>query len=247
MKKLLLAAAATCAMLSAARAADIIEPAAYDWTGPYVGLQAGYGWGDNDVKPDGEEQVALAARGGDVAFHPLDDGSIKMDGFLGGLHAGYNWQSDSLVLGVEGDIEYADLDGDTDIIHSDDGTTNEDVGDARQEIDWLGSLRLRAGFTFDRALIYATGGLAVGGVEVSGFIDESDFDDSNSDTEWGWTLGGGLEYAFTDELSARIEYRYTDLGNSDVEAGGVETPIEKLEFENTFHAVRAGLSWHFSP
>lgn len=255
MKKPLLAAAALLATFSAAQAADIIEPAAYDWTGPYVGLQAGYGWGENDVKAEGETEPTITILGEEFAtlndepveFHPLKDGSIGMDGFLGGLHAGYNWQSDSLVLGVEGDIEYADLDGDTDIIHSDDGTTNEDVGDARQEIDWLGSLRLRAGFTFDRALIYATGGLAVGGVEVSAFIDDSDFDDSNSDTEWGWTLGGGLEYAFTDELSGRIEYRYTDLGNTDVEAGGVETPIEKLEFENTFHAVRAGLSWHFSP
>lgn len=243
MKKLLLAGVASLATLSAAQAADIIEPTAYDWTGPYIGLQGGYAWGDNDVKAEGEEQTITRSA---VTFHPLDDGSIEMDGFVGGLHAGYNWQSDSLVLGVEGDIEYADLDGDTDIIHSDDGQTNEKVGDARQEIDWLGSLRLRAGFTFDRALLYATGGLAVGGVEVSGFIDESDFDDSNKGTEWGWTLGGGFEYAVTDALSARLEYRYTDLGDSDVEAGGEETPISKLEFENTFHAVRAGLSWHFS-
>ncbi|HTN95741.1 MAG TPA: outer membrane protein [Nordella sp.] len=247
MKKLLFAGVALLATLSVAQAADIVEPAAYDWTGPYVGLQAGYGWGKNDVKADGEEAPIVTVLSSAVTFHPLDDGSIEMDGFVGGLHAGYNWQSDSLVLGVEGDLEYADLDGDTDIIHSDDGQFNEKAGDARQEIDWLGSLRLRAGFAFDRALIYATGGLAVGGVEVSGFIDESDFDDSNKGTEWGWTLGGGFEYAVTDELSARLEYRYTDLGNSDVEAGGEATPIAKLEFENTFHAVRAGLSWHFSP
>lgn len=246
MKKLLLAGAASLMTLSVAQAADIVEPAAYDWTGPYVGLQGGYGWGENDVKADGSEiQPTLMTSGSPVSFHPLDDGSIEMDGFVGGLHAGYNWQSDSLVLGVEGDIEYADINGDTDILHAD--NDNEKAGEARQEIDWLGSLRLRAGFAFDRALIYATGGLAVGGVEVSGFIDESDFDDSNKDTEWGWTLGGGFEYALTDELSGRVEYRYTDLGHSDVEAGGEETPITQLEFDNTFHAVRAGLSWHFSP
>lgn len=241
MKRLLLAGVASLATLSAAQAADIVEPTAYDWTGAYVGLQGGYGWGDNDVKPDANEQVQSRSS---VTFHPLDDGSIKMEGFLGGLHAGYNWQSDSLVLGLEGDIEFADIDGDTDIIHADDG--NAKVGEARQKIDWLGSLRLRAGFAFDRALLYATGGLAAGGVKVSGEIsDDGDFDSSNKNTEWGWTVGAGLEYAFTDEFSGLVEYRYTDLGDSDVDVD--HWAISKLDFENTFNAVRVGLSWHFLP
>jgi outer membrane immunogenic protein len=188
---------------------------------------------------DGEEVLTLQS---DIEFHPLNDGSIDMDGFVGGLHAGYNWQSDSLVLGVEGDIEFADIDGDTDIIHVD--NDNEDEGDASQEIDWLGSLRLRAGFAFDRALLYATGGLAVGGVKVEASLAEAS-DASNKDTEWGWTVGGGLEYALTDDVSARIEYRYTDLGGTDLDMD--HFAISQLEFENTFHAVRAGVSWHFSP
>ncbi len=249
MKKPLLAAAALLATLSAAQAADIIEPAAYDWTGPYVGLQAGYGWGENDVIVEGGAEPTItiqsegvAAFSDPVEFHPLKDGSIDMDGFVGGLHAGYNWQSDSLVLGVEGDIEFADIDGDTDIIHVD--NDNEDEGDASQEIDWLGSLRLRAGFAFDRALLYATGGLAVGGVKVEASLAEAS-DASNKDTEWGWTVGGGLEYALTDDVSARIEYRYTDLGDTDLDMDNFA--ISQLEFENTFHAVRAGVSWHFSP
>ena len=191
MKKSLLAAAASLTLISGAQAADIIEPTAYDWTGPYVGLQGGYGWGENDVSVDGSEgEPTITIQR--VEFHPLKDGSIDMDGFVGGLHAGYNWQSDSLVLGVEGDIEFADIDGDTDIIHVD--NDNEDEGDASQEIDWLGSLRLRAGFAFDRALLYATGGLAVGGVKVEASLAEAS-DASNKDTEWGWTVGGGLEYA----------------------------------------------------
>lgn len=59
-----------------------------------------------------------------------------------------------------------------------------------------------------------------------------------SDIEWGWTIGGGLEYAFSDELSARIEYRYTDLGSTQV-------TNDVFDFDNNFHAVRVGLSWHF--
>lgn len=241
--RIFLAGAATAFIASSAHAADIIEPTAYDWTGPYLGLQAGYGWGENDVKPTQPEVSEALLRSDSAGVFPERDGSIDIDGFLGGLHAGYNWQMDSLVLGVEGDIEYADLDGETDIVA---GASDIKAGEASQQIDWLGSLRLRGGFAFDRALLYVTGGLAVGGVDVKGSIDNSFVpeDKSSSDTEWGWTLGGGLEYAFTEELSARIEYRYTDLGDSDVEFDG-NGNVDKLEFENRFHAVRAGLSWHF--
>lgn len=245
MKKLLLSTAMLGFTATGACAADVVEPVQFDWAGPYIGLQAGYAWGRNDVDPT---QVESTVTDGDVNIEravgvfPEKSGSIGMDGFVGGLHAGYNWQADSLVLGIEGDIEYADLDGDTDIV----GVNAFKIGEASQEIDWLGSLRLRAGFAFDRALIYATGGLAVGGVEVEGSLPNAlnSEDASNDDTEWGWTIGGGIEYALTDDLSARIEYRYTDLGNTDVDFSdnGV---IEKLKFENTFHAVRAGLSWHF--
>lgn len=146
------------------------------------------------------------------------------------------WQHDSLVLGIEGDGEFADIDGDTDILEVDGGPP---IGSLEQEIDWLASLRLRAGFAMDRALIYATGGLAVGGVELTAELDQFG-SGRESETAWGWTIGGGLEYAFSDDLSARIEYRYTDLG--DIE---VEVPRFSFEADTTFHAVRAGLSWHF--
>lgn len=246
MKKLLLSTAMLGFTATGACAADVVEPVQFDWAGPYIGLQAGYAWGRNDVDPTQVETTAEAfAR--NVGVFPQKDGSISMDGFVGGLHAGYNWQADSLVLGVEGDVEYADLDGDTDIMS---GPNRFVVGEASQEIDWLGSLRLRAGFAFDRALIYATGGLAVGGVEVKGSVTETFTPErqSSDSTEWGWTIGGGIEYAFTDEISALIEYRYTDLGDTDIEFadnGQVNGDVDKLKFENTFHAVRAGLSWHF--
>ena len=95
----------------------------------------------------------------------------------------------------------------------------------------------------DRTLIYATGGLAVGGrLEAHR---RSAVSRAESETAWGWTIGGGLEYAFTDDLSARIEYRYTELEDTElaVEDIGITGDVE---FENAFHAVRAGLSWHFN-
>lgn len=215
-------------LVSTAWAADIVEPAAYDWTGPYVGLQAGYGWGKADAGP--------------VVLQPLEDGSIDADGFLGGLHAGYNLQSGNFVFGIEGDGEFADLSGDTDVNADNFGAL---IGSIEKEIDWLASLRLRAGLAADRVLIYATGGLAIGGIDaeldplpvavpVNGTPD-------GSDTAFGWTIGGGLEYALSDAVSARIEYRYTDLENTEI-TNGVDATFE---FENDFHAVRGGISWHF--
>lgn len=246
LKNILFAGTASVLMIGAAQAADIIEPTYYDWTGGYIGLQGGYAWGENDVSPDVDvlQPALLGLFDTDdkpIVLDPSQDGQIGMDGFVGGAHAGYNWQADSIVFGLEGDIEYADLSGKTDIFVF--GDDLEPSGEAEQSIDWLGSLRLRLGYAMDRALIYATGGLAVGGVDMEVSFDELG-SESESETAWGWTVGGGFEYAFTDELSGRIEYRYTDLGDTEasVDADGISGDFE---FENTFHAVRAGLSWHF--
>ena len=238
-RKILLSAAALVLMGGGARAADIIEPAAYDWTGPYIGIQGGYAWGTNDVEVDSNLDIVTTAA---IALIPPDDDEIDIDGWVGGLHLGYLWQNDSLVLGIEGDGEFADIDGNTDVFLNEGDA--DPIGEVEQEIDWLASLRLRAGIAWDRTLFYATGGLAVGGVEVSADLGEIG-SESESDTEWGWTIGGGIEHAFTDELSARIEYRYTDLGDTDVSVENERVGSSDFEAENTFHAVRVGLSWHF--
>ncbi len=236
-RKCLLIGSVSVLFSAGAQAADIIEPAAYDWTGPYIGLQAGYAWGENDlsagnVDTGGDVQI-------DAAIINGEDGTFDLDGFVGGAHAGYNWQSDSLVLGVEGDIEFADLNDEVDILGVDGGDL---LGVDEVEVNWLGSLRLRAGFAADRALFYATGGLAVGGAKLTANDEFGDKFADESDTKWGWTVGGGVEYAFTDDLSGRIEYRYADLGKINVrsEEAGVDD-----EAELAFHAIRAGLSWHF--
>lgn len=239
LKKLLLASAASALMMGAAQAADIeVAPTVYDWTGGYIGIQGGYAWGksdaDTDIHPDFTD------------IETLDVDEFDAKGFVGGLHAGYLLQSDVFVYGIEGDIEYADLKDDVDIVFDGDG----DGGSAEKEIDWLGSVRLRAGVAFDRALVYATGGLAVGGVSLETDLSDAATgiglsNDSDDKTKWGWTIGGGVEYALTDALSARVEYRYTDLGKTEVSVEDDEGVGVDGETDNDFHAVRAGLSWHF--
>lgn len=228
-KKLLLSCAASALMIGSAQAADVVEPVAFDWTGPYVGLQAGYGWNETALNVD---RLAGTA--------DIDADSFDRDGFIGGLHAGYLFQEDSLVFGIEGDIEYSDMKGQTDLF-----IESTDEGDIESNIDWLGSLRLRAGFAMDRALIYATGGLAVGGVELESDINPVLFDESDSETKLGWTVGGGVEYAVADDLSVRLEYRYTDLGKTEGRVSTAAVNFFDYEVRNDFHAVRGGISWRF--
>ena len=147
---------------------------------------------------------------GGVRFDIDDEG-----GFVGGAQAGYNYQIGSFVVGLEGDIQYADFGGDDDLILAD-GTV---VGFDRS--DWFGTVRARAGVAFDRALIYATGGFA--------FADDAT----------GWTVGGGLEYAFTNNLSAKVEGLYVNLDQDDNSIFGIDSDAE-------FGVVRAGLNYRFN-
>ena len=238
MKKILLASVALFGFAGAASAADLPMRAAppapviaaaplFTWTGFYVGGQVGYGWNANDndiVLPTG-----YVVQSGDFG----DSG----DGFLAGVHAGYNVQLGSFVVGVEGDIEGVFGDDDDDlVIVGPGGGVFTDYGFAGNALDWQGSIRARAGFAFDRALIYATGGFAFAGISDGFGIRGSD------DTITGWTLGAGVEYAFTNNLTTRLEYRYTNFDGGDNFFDNVSLGSNDIEF----HTVRAGISYKFS-
>jgi outer membrane immunogenic protein len=194
-------------------AADLdAAPVAYDWSGPYVGLQAGYGLGDSRHTADG----------GDTS------GDFTIDGILGGVTAGWNHQADALVFGIEGDISASDIHG----IEPD----ACDIPGCESDIDWLGTARLRAGFAMDSLLVFASGGLAVGGVNAQ--ILDGEF--SGDETKFGWTAGAGVEWAATDSLSFKVEYLFVDFGSFDYGPA----PANTADF-NENHIVRAGLNWHF--
>jgi outer membrane immunogenic protein len=106
-------------------------------------------------------------------------------------------------------------------------------------LDWQGSIRARVGFAFDRAMIYATGGFAFGG--ISGGVASPGLFNDGDDTITGWTLGAGVEYAFTNNLTTRVEYRYTSFEGNDSVFDGVTFGGDELDF----HAVRVGLSYKF--
>lgn len=220
MKKFLIAATALSGLLAfagSASAADLAVPVdpVHDWSGFYVGLQGGYGWGNDNNEI-----------GGASVFEE------DLEGFVGGAHLGWNFQADSIVFGVEADIEASFMDADIDA----------GVDDIDLDMNALGSLRARIGYAMDTVLIYATGGLAVADFDyeiTNGVGATENFDD----TPFGYTVGGGVEVAFTETLSGRLEYRYTDLGSESFTSAIF--PVNTFDADYDFHAVRAGISWNF--
>jgi outer membrane immunogenic protein len=242
MKNVLLSSVAFLGLTVGAMAADLpsrVAPApiaavpVFTWTGFYVGVQAGYAWGNGDY--------VLSSTTGPAVL-PFQDVSDS-DGFVGGAHVGYNFQFGSFVAGLEADIEGAGIDGAGTYTFLDGSTLA-----ASTDLTVQGSLRARLGVAFDRILIYATGGVAFASFDTDYvFVDaitEATTRASFDDTNWGWTLGAGAEYAFTNNFTARIEYRYTqfdDYRHSDdafFDGGRVSREAE-------FHTVRAGVSYKF--
>jgi outer membrane immunogenic protein len=234
MKKILLASVALLVSHAAYAADAVIEepvPVAievFSWTGFYVGIHGGYSWADGEWD---------ASPGPGTTFISEHD----LDGFLVGAHAGAQYQfSNNLVLGVEIDADYRDADDSAAITF-----LGAPIGlGINSEINWTGSARLRAGYAMDRWMPYVTGGFAFadydldftsGGVVFPGF--------GVSETSVGWTAGFGAEYAFTDNLIFRAEYRYSDFGDED--AFSLLFPIPGSSFDLESHDVTIGVSYKF--
>ena len=144
-------------------------------------------------------------------------GSVR-GGSLGGT-VGYNQQIQNFVIGAEGDLAAANVQGST--------------GSNSAKVNSIGTLRARAGFAADRALVYATGGYAGGQTKVTNGTDGS---------KWlnGYAIGGGLEYAFTNNISAKAEYLYMNLGSQILFPANLPTPSSYSS-----SVIRAGVNYHF--
>ena len=192
----------------------------FSWTGGYIGLQGGGLWSDSNV-----DNLDTDLFDGD-----RDGFGDSFNGGLFGVYAGYNWQSGPWVFGAEGDFNWVGND-ETFTIDTPVGPRDIDVGS-----DYLASLRGRVGYAFDRALIFATGGVA-----FTQFSAEADFGNNvsfNADQNFtGWTVGAGAEYAFTNNWIGRVEYRYYDFSD-DVLDGFADVGV-------TTNTLTVGVSYKF--
>ena len=237
--------AALLASCAATRAADLVEEPLpvveppFSWTGFYLGVHAGATFGDNDA------QISI---NGEPYFHDgsNDPFSLSAAGFEGGVQAGYNWQVDSFVFGVEAD--FGGMSASDDI----GGSGNPQFWNGLEtEYDWLATVRGRLGYAWDRVLVYGTAGLAVSQFTDSYHFRETTDPDNTTDRSWddtatGWTVGGGIEYAVTDNIFLRVEGLYVDLGSTTVDLSENFPPESASgEFDHDFGVARVGLNYRF--
>ena len=160
----------------------------------------------------------------------VPSGDFNTSGFVVGGTAGANLQMDQFVFGVETDLDYAPISGN--------GPSTFCVN-CQTSSTWLGTTRARAGFAADRVLFYGTAGAAYGNVRASAS------GITNSSTEIGWTAGAGVEAAFTDNWTARIEYLFVDLSNGSCTSACGSPPTQSVSFNENL--IRAGVDFKFRP
>ncbi len=238
---------------SRAAPAPVFVPPAFTWTGFYVGLNAGYAFeGDGSAETIGTPGfVGLIGPG--IAPGSLDVGG---DGFIGGAQVGYNLQFGQFVVGAEADIQWLD-NGKTSTFIGNPVLGTQLLTSADASLNYFGTVRARLGVAFDRFLVFATGGLAYGEVDASlGVVGVQNtalaWAGSKSDVQVGWTLGGGVEYAFTNNFTVKAEYLYYDLGDVTVNtipngaaAAAVPGVAYDAQVETRGSILRAGLNYKF--
>jgi outer membrane immunogenic protein len=206
MKKFLLTGVALAALacgpalaadLPARRAMPVKAPEpvsyGYNWSGFYIGAHAGGGFGEKCF-----------------TFAGATDGCHDTDGFLGGGQVGFNVQSGQFVFGVEFSGSFADINGSHNAVQTLGDTYNSDM-------NTLLLFTGRVGMTFDRLLIYVTGGGAWARDEFTYATPGASAATKQNRT--GWTIGAGLEYGLSPNWSIAAQYNYVDLGDKDVTFG----------------------------
>ena len=269
LRQILLAGAATALLCGAASAADLPRRAAppvfvpipvFTWTGAYLGVNAGYVFSERDTV----RTTGIGALQGNVdrGFRQAAIG-VQQEGFTAGGQVGYNYQftpGSGIVVGLEADAAYTDLQRTrTDIRFNPNTLTNT----YRSEMSFLGTVRGRLGYAFDRFLVYGTGGFAYGDVSQSVAFQTNvpvAYSGARSNIETGYAYGGGIEYALpTDSflnffkssaVTIKAEYLRYDLGSRSITVANTNTAIFPgagyiARFRTEGSVARAGINYKF--
>jgi outer membrane immunogenic protein len=264
-KRLLLTSPVMIALLAgSASAADVrVAPAyrgppavpAYNWNGFYLGGNLGGHFGQDRISTTTDPNGAFFPAGA-AAIDATSPTTLKPQGVMGGVQGGYNWQFGGLVVGAEADANWLA------------GAASRTLGPGAIPVinpndymvdstraKFLLTARPRVGWAWDRVLLYVTGGYAYGTVHtvdtVGAFggltVNVSDVTSKRS----GWTAGAGVEWAFWNGWSTKLEYLYVDLGSFNTPTPGTNTlgfPLDltvNVHHKYTDNIVRAGLNYHF--
>ncbi len=258
MKLALATAASLLALTIASHAADAVveEPVpmpveVFTWTGAYIGAVGGYAGGDREYTLDANTLTTFRQPPVSSFFDLFDgddEADLSSDGGFIGAQVGYDYQSGNWVFGAVADIAYTSNEaeysydvGGREVIGDGDDFDILAVGegDFSSRLNYLGTVRGRVGYAMDRALIYAHGGFAYGEMEYE--FDDGLESGEDHDNKTGYTVGAGVEYAFTDHLSGQLEYSFVDLGEDEIAndfRGSVDEDVK-------LHLVKFGLNFRF--
>jgi outer membrane immunogenic protein len=242
--------------IGAASAADIAPqpvlkappppPPAFSWTGIYIGAHIGSGWAT--VNQTGTATL--------IGFPTFANPSPpqNLNGFLGGGQIGFNYQVSQWVWGLEAQFSGTGLDTTS---ACGNGVTAISFNMCHVKVDWMGTLAARLGWTVDHALIYVKGGAAV-------IHDKYDYQfltgaltliplDNFSATNWGWMWGAGIEYALTNNWSAKIEYDYMQFGTKTYALPQLDALVRNQiaapssqEIKQQVHLIKFGVNYRFN-
>ena len=227
---------------------------AVNWSGLYAGVNGGYGWSAKDSKLGGAAN-GLTTCPGNVEVcdpSPTSDSGTKTFGAAGGFgggQVGYNLQRDRFVFGIEGDIQAAAIDGSGGLSLLGGAAS----ASGKNELDWFGTLRGRAGIALDQTLVYFTGGLAFGGVKdtVSATPAEGLLPPLASPIPKLATSSAAALSTCSIPVPRRLvkaEYQYIDLGSDKLSttaaAGTAYETTATLDAEHEYNTVRLGLNYH---
>jgi outer membrane immunogenic protein len=256
MKKLLLVSVAFSAIAAsgAVQAADLplkapalLAPVGYDWSGIYLGGHIGGGWATNDMSDPSLGIVGVIL--GLPAVQTTDS-----SGFLGGVQGGWNYQIGRLVVGTEVDFSWSGINGtNTSSSSPIPGLTTTRALTANT--DWSGTSTVRLGYARDRVMFYSKAGAAWA---HTNYTDNATialgpavaplFTGTGAQTRVGWTVGTGVEWAFWNNWSAKVEYDYLNLGSKTVAVNGtlLAAPASLgLVNSQAINEVKVGLNYRF--
>lgn len=277
-REIFLASAFALVLTGTASAADLAVKApavppvpVFSWSGIYIGISGGTGWGNKEYTWDQDATAAAIAAqqqnnnntlprlGGTQGSHPISGG------FFGG-QLGANWQAGWVVLGIQADAYWADIEGHGSCFDSGAFQTVGLSFACNDKVNAFGTVTGRVGAVVDRALIYAKGGWAweSGQHTFNATFPASVNDGDNfrppvgfsgggtvNQSRGGWTFGAGVEYAVTQNWSAFVEYDYFDFGTKGVNSAYVVTTDEPRTFTvpfpanmtEKFNVVKVGLNY----
>jgi outer membrane immunogenic protein len=165
----------------------------------------------------------------------------ESEGGFGGGQVGYNWQRERFVFGLEGDFQGSDISGSTDV------AAGGGFGTATSDVFWFSTLRGRVGFAHGPFLLYGTGGVAF--ADISNHIDIAgppvDIHLHDSGVHTGYAVGGGLEWAFSRNWTAKAEYLYLGFGDDTISGVGSGSNTYSAKVNNDVQTVRLGLNYKF--